>query len=154
MEKMNMTKVNKIVVGALIAVVSLIGVGTCVADNMGYQKSAFIAKKLELNEVQKANFENLKKVISEQRQASETNKMPEEVKALLSAPVLDQYQALTLFEQKAAKMKESAPIIIAAIANFTDSLSTEQKVKAQEMMEMMEKFGRHRGGEFRNFPFK
>lgn len=161
-----MTKAKKIIVGALITVASLLSLGTYAADGIenhrgtyaangiGNDRGAFIANKLDLNEDQKAKFDNLQKVISEQKEANQADNMREQFKALLTAPVLDQYQALTLFEQKAATMQQSAPIIIAAIASFTDSLSAEQKAKAQDMMEMMQKFGRQGGGKFGSFPFK
>ena len=149
-----MTKVKKMIVGALIAVASFVSIGSYAANNMQQHRAEFIANKLDLNADQKVKFEQLTKVISEQRQIHQADKSHEQIKALLNAPVLDQQQALVLFEQKAAKIKTSAPVVIAAIANFTDSLNFEQKAKAQDMMEMMEKLGRHGGGKFTGFPFR
>jgi Spy/CpxP family protein refolding chaperone len=58
-----------------------------------------------------------------------------EVLALLEADTMDREKAMALFEARRQEMESRARIIIAAMADFTDSLSSEQRAQLKEMIE-------------------
>ncbi|MDH3693007.1 MAG: periplasmic heavy metal sensor [Gammaproteobacteria bacterium] len=59
----------------------------------------------------------------------------QEVLSLLDAPKLDQDKAMAMFNDKAEAIKQHAPEIVAALAEFSDGLSPEQKQQVRDMME-------------------
>lgn len=149
----NMTKTKKIIIGTIISAVTLGGVAAYASPDgcggkhrggMMHKGGDFIAKRLNLDETQKQNLENLRKTMREQMEANHADTKPrEEISALLSEPTLDQTKLLALMEERATKMKASAPTVVAAIATFTNSLSNEQRA---DMQAMMKKFGERRKG--------
>lgn len=64
-----------------------------------------------------------------------------EVASLLEAPNLDQARTLEVFSAKIDSMEQRAPQLIATVAQFTDSLTPEQKQQAKDMLER--RFERH-----------
>jgi len=66
----------------------------------------------------------------------------QEIVSLLDAPNLDQGKAMAMFNDKADAIKQHAPEIVAAMAEFSDSLKPEQK---QQIRQMMEQRFEHRG---------
>lgn len=158
-----MTKTSKIVIGALISVVTLGGLVSYASPGkhfgkfggMNENKAEFIieriSSKLELNDVQKQNLIALKDTLKAQRDNHKQDNQREELKTLLSAPVLDETKVLAMVEAKASKIQQVAPSIVSAIANFTNSLSDEQR---SEMISFADNFKKHRGGRFGGHRFE
>lgn len=152
-----MTKAKKIVIGTLISVVTLGGLISYASPGehfgkfggMNEKRVEFIiervSSKLDLNDIQKQNLIALKDTVKKQRDLNKQNNPREELKALLSAPVLDETKVLTMLEARTTKMHLAAPTIVSAIADFTNSLNNEQRT---EIMAMADKFKKRRGGRF------
>lgn len=152
-----MTKTKKIIIGALISVVTLGGLISYASPShhfgkfggMSEKKAEFIinriSSKLDLNDIQKQNLVALKDTIKEQRELNQQNDPREELTKLLSTPVLDETKVLSLMENRMTQMHLAAPTVISAIANFTNSLSDEQRA---EIKNFADKFAKHRGGRF------
>ncbi len=152
-----MTKTKKFIVGTLISVVTLGGLITyaspgenfCKHGGMNEKKVEFImnriSSKLDLNDVQKQNLIALKDVVKKQRELQKQANPREELMSLLSVPVLDETRVLTMIQERTKKLNEAAPSVVSAIANFTNSLSNEQREKIKTFAEKMAK---HRDGRF------
>ena len=97
-----------------------------------------ITDKLDLNAEQIAKLETLKNDLLSLRKEMRENrsKHREELMALITAPQLDRDKALFMLKEKTQTVEERAPQVIAVIAEFSDSLTPEQK---QELAETMEK---------------
>jgi hypothetical protein len=72
----------------------------------------------------------------------------QQVMDLMSAPTLDQHRALAMVEAKTDALERRAPEVLAAVANFTNRLTPDQKQEMRTRFEhKMEK--RRRPGESR-----
>ncbi len=151
-----MTKTKKIVIGALLSVVTLGGIATYASPfkhfggGMSENKAEFImnriSDKLDLTAVQKQNLVALKDTLIKQKEAHRAKGDPREaIMDLLSAPVLDETKVLAMVEERTTQMHLAAPTIVTAVANFTNSLSDEQRA---EIKAFAGKMGKHRGGKF------
>ncbi len=153
-----MTKTKKIVIGALISVVTLGGLISYASPGeqcggrfggMNEQRAEFIvnriSSKLDLNDVQKQNLIALKNTLKEQRETHKQANPREALMELLSSPVLDETKALALMEERTTQMHLVEPTVISAIANFTNSLSNGQR---EEIKQFANKMGKHRRGPF------
>jgi len=152
-----MTKTKKFIVGTLISVVTLGGLITYASPGehfhkhggMNEKKVEFImnriSSKLDLNDVQKQNLLALKDTVKKQRELQKQANPREELMSLLSVPVLDETKVLTMLQERTKKLNEAAPSVVSAIANFTNSLSNEQREKIKTFAKKMAK---HRGGRF------
>jgi len=151
-----MTKTKKIIIGTLISIVTLGGVVSYASPShhfgkfggMSEKKVEFIinriSAKLELNDIQKQNLIALKDTLKEQKQRHEEYANPrEELVKLLSEPVLDETKVLTMMESKITQFHLSAPTVVSAIANFTNSLNDEQRA---EIVSIADNFRKRRGG--------
>ena len=94
-------------------------------------------KKLDLNEPQRQNLEdltgNMLALMQEMRASREIQ--IQEVQQLIAEPVLDQNRALQIIQQKTQAINDRAPAVIASLALFLDSLNTEQKAELQSYMD-------------------
>ncbi len=100
-----------------------------------------MTKKLDLNESQVAKLKTVQQIfIDFHKQRKENTR--QELLSLLDAPELDQSKALSLLEDRGAQIRKTAPQMIAAIAEFTNSLSDEQREK---MKKVIQKFSKHGG---------
>ncbi|NOX26900.1 MAG: periplasmic heavy metal sensor [Gammaproteobacteria bacterium] len=153
---MNIKKIAAISVVSL----SLLGAGSVVvlADG-GWKKGGNchnghvakrISNKLDLNESQAAELDELMVEFKEFRQAMFKGKKEakSELAELLNAPQFDREKALALMvskaQNKAGVVESQAPDLIDAIAEFTDSLNPEQRAKAVKFIER--KMGHGHGG--------
>jgi flavin-dependent dehydrogenase len=146
-----MTKLKKIVIGTVVSLGIVGGLATYATAYHGggmykCHKSGYLAKHLDLNEVQKQNLENLKTTIAEEKKAHKENHPREKIFELLSAPKLDQDKALTMLNERTTDIQKSAPKVIAAIATFTDSLNDDQRAKLKDFMTRF-------GHKYRGMPF-
>lgn len=152
-----MTKTKKIIIGTLMSIITLGGVVAYASDGgpwgkfgaMNDQRAEFIvnriSSKLDLNGVQKQNLIALKDTLKAQREAHKQNSPREEVMKLLATPVLDETKVLSMLDERMKKIREVAPAVVSAIADFTNSLNDEQRA---EMQAMADKFKQHRSGRF------
>ncbi len=106
-----------------------------------------VTEKLDLNTAQTEKLHGIKDAITEAREKLRENRKDkrDEVLALLEQPTLDQEKAMALLTERGDAMKEQAPKVIAAIADFYDSLTPEQQQTLRETikkrMEWREKCG-------------
>ncbi|MBV1952077.1 MAG: Spy/CpxP family protein refolding chaperone [Cycloclasticus sp.] len=144
-----MTKFKKIIIGGLVGLITFGGLVACKGPGHhgGFAKGGeFMAKRLDLNEEQKSKMTRLFETIKTEVETHKANQPKQQIIALLAEPELNQGKALAMLEQRTDKIKESAPTVIAAIANFTNSLDDKQRTQLQEMLKKSKPSGRHFGG--------
>lgn len=103
------------------------------------------SRKLDLDTAQKAKLSVLADALSTQRKAmaAKGGEPHAELKAVLAGPQFDRNRALALVDAKATAVREASPTVIAAAADFYDSLKPEQQ---QKVREVLERRGGHRHG--------
>ncbi len=149
-----MKKVTKYILGAAVALGIVGGVAAnkggeyCHgADHMakrGDKMVKRVTKKLNLNDGQQVLLQELQQSMQGKMQALHENRAESKQAFMeLFGAQFDQGQALGLMQEKADTVNQHAPELIAAFANFYDSLDTKQQAK---MMKFMEKRGGHRMG--------
>lgn len=147
--KIKMSKLKKIIIGTVVSIVTLGGLIACGGPDhhKGFaEKSNFLAKRLDLNEDQKQKMESLFTTIKAEIQGHKDEHPKQKIIALLAEPKLNQNAALAMLEQRTNKIKESAPKVIASIAEFTNSLNNEQRAQVQELLAKGRPHGRHFSG--------
>lgn len=92
-----------------------------------------VTEKLNLNESQQQNLQVLVGEVlafmQGMRAERETHKT--QIQEMIAEPVLDQGRALQMIETKTQLVSEKAPVMIASLASFLDSLDTAQKTQLQ-----------------------
>ena len=93
-------------------------------------------KKLDLTEPQKQQLNVLADKLQQQRTAlMGANKDPRaELQALLAGPKLDKSKAQALLDEKTGAIKAKSPEVIAAAADFYDSLNPAQQQQIRDLM--------------------
>ena len=106
-----------------------------------------VTRKLELDSQQQQNFAELAETVIQIMQDVRMTKAQhmDEIGALLQEPSFNQARALELIEQKTRMINEKAPLVIASLAIFMNSLNLEQKQQMQEFMQHHQQ--RHRHGD-------
>lgn len=99
-----------------------------------------VAGKLDLNADQKQRLGVLADKLQEQRAAlvGKTTDPRAEVQALVAGDKFDRARAQSLVSEKTAALTSKSPEVIAAMADFFDSLTPAQQAKVREAMQ-----GRH-----------
>ena len=103
-------------------------------------------KELSLDDAQKARLATLADKLGEQRKAL----MPQgsdpraDMQALVAGPKFDREKATAFVDVKTGAVKAKSPEVIAAAADFYDSLKPEQQLKVREFMAKRRGWG-HRG---------
>lgn len=144
-----MTKLKKIITGIVVSIVTLGGLIACTgpSHHERFAKGGeFMTKRLGLDEEQKSKMKLLFETIKAEVQEYKSSQPKQQIIALLAEPELDQSEALAMFEQRSNRIRESAPTVIAAIADFTNSLDDNQRTQLQEILEKGRPHGRHFGG--------
>ena len=102
-----------------------------------------VGAKLELDEAQKAKLGVLADKLREQRKVfvGETKDPRAELQSLIAGPSFDRNKAQVLVQAKTQAVQVGSPEVIAALADFYDSLKPEQQAKVREFMQR----GRHGG---------
>jgi protein CpxP len=100
-------------------------------------------RKLDLDAAQKAKLTVLADALAAQRKAmvAKGGEPRAELKAVLAGPLFDRNRALALVDAKATAVREASPTLVAAAADFYDSLKPEQQQKVRELLER--RGGRH-----------
>ena len=99
-------------------------------------------KELQLDAAQKQRLGVVFDKMREQRNAlvGSTTNPRAEISALVAGATFDKARAQALVEQKTGAVREKSPEVIAATADFFDSLKPEQQ---QKVREFMQRGGRH-----------
>lgn len=99
-----------------------------------------VASKLDLTAEQKQRLGVLADKLQEQRTAliGKTSNPRAEMQALVAGDKFDRSRAQTLLTEKTAAITSKSPEVIAAMADFYDSLTPAQQAKVREAMQ-----GRH-----------
>lgn len=146
-----MKKVTKIVIGTVASLGLLIGAGAYAGKHfMKGMKGDFmiykLEKELDLSTEQVDRLKNIQSYAKAKHEAHDHKAGKAKMIEMLKSPTLDQAEVMNMLNQKMQTIQDSAPEMISKIAEFTDSLDTEQRA---EMLEMVEKFsgrmGHHRG---------
>lgn len=104
-----------------------------------------VSKKLKLDAQQQQYFTDLAQTVAQlMLEARDARKQQfEEINTLLQEPSFDQARALQLVQQKTGVINDRAPVVIASLAVFLDSLNTEQKQTLQEFISHHRKHRHH-----------
>ncbi len=148
--------IKKTLAGVFGATIVLGGLTACAGHRhgeMGPEKIAEIrgkvvnrvSSKLDLNDAQKLKLNSLADTLQAQRAAFK-GKTPDpraEVQSIVAGATFDRARAQALMEEKTRAVQTASPEVIAAMADFYDSLNPAQQ---QKVRDMMDKRGRHGGG--------
>lgn len=95
------------------------------------------ADKLSLDEAQKAKLGVLADRLREQRNAfvGETKDPRAELGSLIAGTTFDRAKAQTLVQSKTQAVQTKSPEVIAAMADFYDSLKPEQQAKVRDYLQ-------------------
>jgi Spy/CpxP family protein refolding chaperone len=106
---------------------------------------AKVGRKLELDDAQKAKLGVLANKLREQRNAlvGDTTDPRAELQAMVSGTSFDRQRAQALVQAKTGALQGKSPEVIAALADFYDSLKPEQQAKVREYLERGRRW--HRG---------
>ena len=104
-----------------------------------------VTKKLDLNDSQQ---EKLQTVSTQMMTARNDMKHQfgndrEQLLALLEQPTLDQDKVLTIIQSHTQTMNDRAPVIVASVGDFYDSLSVEQQAEVRQFVQQHRGRGRH-----------
>ena len=104
-----------------------------------------VTSKLDLDSKQQQNFAELAATVARIMQDARITKSQDltEIESLLQQPSFNQARALELVQQKTSMINEKAPLVIASLAVFLDSLSAEQKQQLEKFLQHRHKHSRH-----------
>ena len=96
----------------------------------------YAGKKLDLNDAQKQRLSVLGDKLREQRASlMGASKDPRaDIQALVAGDKMDRSKAQALIEEKTSAIKTKSPELIAAAADFYDSLNPEQQQQVRDLM--------------------
>jgi protein CpxP len=142
---------KRTLVGALTATLLVVGLSACghrdheYGANLSAEQYAQkrdkmvdkVASKLDLNDDQKKRLANLGDKLYAQRTALVgTTKDPRaEMKALVAGDKFDAARAQALVNEKTSALQAKSPEVIAALADFYDSLNATQQQKVRDFMD-------------------
>ena len=115
------------------------------ADTAAHQEKMvnYAGKKLDLTEAQKQRLTVLAAKLAEQRLAlMGASKDPRaDLQALLAGDKLDKTRAQALIDDKTGAIKAKSPEVIAAAADFYDSLTPAQQQQIRDLMNRRHRWG-------------
>ena len=146
-----MKKSTKIIAVSVLALGVTSGVFAYGAHNawkMSPEKKAehitdMITENLELNSLQQQNLTALSATVLGMMNEVRSSRGDhlELVQQILSEPTMDQTATLQMIQQKTQMINDNAPLVIASVAGFLDSLDSEQKQELRE--HMSDRMSRH-----------
>ena len=113
-----------------------------------------VTRKLGLDSRQQQNFtalaDSVAQIMLDVRASREQH--IDEISALLQEPSLNQARLLEMVQQKTQTINDKAPLVVASLAVFLDSLDAGQKQELREMLEHKRRYHghdhhRHDGGQ-------
>lgn len=128
-----MKKRTKIITGIIASFILIGGISACNHHRSPEEKADYlvekISSKLELNEPQIINLEQLKTKLlgSRQELKSQHELVHQEIAIIFSQPTLDQQRIIEIIREQTEIFNNQAPGIVASIANFYDKLTPEQQ---------------------------
>ena len=104
-----------------------------------------VGSRLDLDDAQKAKLGVLADQLRAQRNAlvGNTSDPRAELQSLVAGTTFDRAKAKSLVEAKTGAIATQSPALIAAIADFYDSLKPEQQAKVRELMAKRRHHGWH-----------
>ncbi len=107
-----------------------------------------VTKKLDLDSQQQQNFSQLAETVAQLMLEAKSTRQEQvaEIGTLLEDPNFNQARALELVQQKTQMINEKAPLVVASLAVFLDSLNLEQKQRLQDFIQNHRKHHRHAEG--------
>lgn len=141
-----MKRSSKIILTTAILATTAAGVVAVAGSDRGFYRhygqgfathiSERVSSELELNESQQSNLQSLIDTVMEKRGNFKENRSERkaELLAMLDSETLDQGKINALLTQKTQAVESAAPEMISAIAQFTDSLSAEQRAELKEKL--------------------
>jgi len=96
-----------------------------------------VSSKLDLNDAQKQKLNALADKMEAQRTAfmGKATDPRAEMQAIVSGDKFDRARAQTLLEEKTRAVQTNSPEVINALADFYDSLNSEQQQKVRDLMQ-------------------
>lgn len=96
-----------------------------------------VSSKLDLNDAQKQKLNVLADKMEAQRTAfmGKATDPRAEMQAIVSGDKFDRARAQTLLEEKTRAVQTNSPEVINALADFYDSLNSEQQQKVRDVMQ-------------------
>ncbi|MFN7155432.1 MAG: Spy/CpxP family protein refolding chaperone [Acidovorax sp.] len=96
-----------------------------------------VSSKLNLNDAQKQKLNALADKMEAQRTAfmGKATDPRAEMQAIVSGDKFDRARAQTLLEEKTRAVRTNSPEVINALADFYDSLNSEQQQKVRDLMQ-------------------
>ncbi len=148
-----MKKSTKIILSSVTTITLILGAsGYAVAKHFGGGHGMMgdymiykLDRQLELTDTQVDQLEAIQEYVKTKRAEHKKEDHKAKIKALLSQPVLDQQQVISMIDEKMQVLRGNAPEMVSKIAAFTDSLSAEQRTKLLGMMDKMGQRDHHRG---------
>lgn len=114
------------------------------AAKMGARMVERVGQKLDLDAAQKERLNKLAEALRAQRKAATGGQPPgQQFQALITGNRFDRAGAQALADARAEAMRKGSPEVIAAAADFYDSLKPEQQAKVREFLQRGP--GRHGG---------
>ena len=106
-----------------------------------------VGRELDLDAPQKAKLGLLADKLREQRNAlvGTTTDPRAELQSLMAGASFDRNKATALIQDKVGAVTTKSPEVVAAMADFYDSLKPEQQAKVREFMARRGHRGEHRG---------
>ena len=107
-----------------------------------------VGRKLDLDDAQKQKLTVLADKLQAQRAAvvGSTTDPRAAVQALVAGATFDRTQAQSLLDEKLKAVQTASPEVIAAMADFYDSLKPEQQQQVRDFMQRRKGWmGRHKG---------
>lgn len=113
-------------------------------EKMDYMVSK-ITKKLDLNDAQVVELEKLKTDILALKKEfiAKKSEHHETLFQLFSQPTLDQQSIVNLVTEHTIAINAKAPVVVASMAGFYDSLTPEQQTKLRDKLAKHHKQGHH-----------
>ena len=128
-----------LVVGSLTACSSTRHANMTDADLASKQSKMldYAGKKLDLNDAQKQRLTVLAEKLREQRTAlmGKTTDPRADLQSLVAGATLDRAKAQAMVEEKTNALRGKSPEVIAAAADFFDSLNPTQQQQVRELMQ-------------------
>ena len=103
----------------------------------------YAGKKLDLNDAQKQRLSVLGDKLREQRTAliGKTTDPRAELQSLVAGTTLDKAKAQAMVEEKTGALRSKSPEVIAAAADFYDSLNPAQQQQVRDLMQRRRGWG-------------
>ena len=96
----------------------------------------YAGKKLDLNDAQKQRLNVLGDTLREQRTALVgKTEVRAELQSLVAGTTMDRVKAQALVEEKTGALRSKSPEVIAAAADFYDSLNPAQQQQVRDLMQ-------------------